>query len=280
MCIFSHYTIPTFPPPPSARHYNSDLSIWLSVDPMADKYPSMSPYTYCGNNPVGLVDEDGREIGYVDEAVQEKINALIDKNSPDYCRAFARVYRRLERSKQLYNFYDVSSNELPKDELTGKHYFGLFSHNLYGDANFRIWLGEGVSIQGLNGGNNIYSNSESQERTSEKGGFNQRYTTLFEETYHAADYDRGRLDYDNPTCMDEARAWKFATKAPHTKMLYVFLGTTFAGLIAEGTTIQNANLLHDGEVGTDFEGIWHVLRGKNGGGVFENLPLKKKNQKK
>lgn len=116
--------------------------------------------------------------------------------------------------------------------------------------------------------------------TSEKGGFNQRYTTLFEETYHAADYDRGRLDYDNPTCMDEARAWKFATKAPHTKMLYGFFGTTFAGLIAEGTTIQNANLLHDGEVGTDFEGIWHVLRGKNGGGVFENLPLKKKNQKK
>ena len=46
-----------------ARHYHPTLSIWLSVDPMADKYPSMSPYTYCGNNPVKLVDEDGREIG-------------------------------------------------------------------------------------------------------------------------------------------------------------------------------------------------------------------------
>ena len=43
------------------RHYNSDLSIWLSVDPMSDKYPSMSPYTYCANNPVRLVDPDGRE---------------------------------------------------------------------------------------------------------------------------------------------------------------------------------------------------------------------------
>ena len=46
-----------------ARYYNSDLSIWLSVDPLADKYPGTSPYTYCGNNPVRLVDEDGREIG-------------------------------------------------------------------------------------------------------------------------------------------------------------------------------------------------------------------------
>ena len=52
-----------FSPSPAARHYHPTLSIWLSVDPMADKYPSMSPYTYCANNPVRLVDPDGREIG-------------------------------------------------------------------------------------------------------------------------------------------------------------------------------------------------------------------------
>jgi RHS repeat-associated protein len=43
-----------------ARYYDSGLSIWLSVDPMSDKYPSMSPYNYCANNPVILVDPDGR----------------------------------------------------------------------------------------------------------------------------------------------------------------------------------------------------------------------------
>ena len=46
----------------SARYYNSDLSIWISVDPMVDKYPNLSPYTYCADNPVRLVDWDGREI--------------------------------------------------------------------------------------------------------------------------------------------------------------------------------------------------------------------------
>ena len=46
-----------------ARYYHPDLSIWLSVDPMSDKYPSLSPYAYCGNNPVRLVDPDGEEIG-------------------------------------------------------------------------------------------------------------------------------------------------------------------------------------------------------------------------
>ncbi len=37
--------------------------MWISVDPMADKYPSISPYAYCAWNPVKLVDPDGREVG-------------------------------------------------------------------------------------------------------------------------------------------------------------------------------------------------------------------------
>ena len=44
------------------RHYHPTLSIWLSVDPMADKYPSTSPYTYCADNPVRLVDPDGEDV--------------------------------------------------------------------------------------------------------------------------------------------------------------------------------------------------------------------------
>ena len=45
-----------------ARYYDSDISQWLSIDPMADKYPSLSPYNYCADNPVILVDPDGRDI--------------------------------------------------------------------------------------------------------------------------------------------------------------------------------------------------------------------------
>ena len=49
-----------------ARYYDSDiLTGWLSVDPMADKYPRLSPYAYCGWNPVKLVDPDGEEIWIV-----------------------------------------------------------------------------------------------------------------------------------------------------------------------------------------------------------------------
>ncbi len=51
-----------------ARYYSSDLSIWLSVDPMASKYPSLSPYVYCADNPVRLVDPNGEEIYEFDES--------------------------------------------------------------------------------------------------------------------------------------------------------------------------------------------------------------------
>ena len=67
--------------PPSARHYNSALSIWLSVDPMADKYPSTSPYTYCANNPVKLVDPNGEDPIY--GRVGETISKIGDDGKND-----------------------------------------------------------------------------------------------------------------------------------------------------------------------------------------------------
>ena len=46
-----------------ARYYWSEIMTgWLSVDPMADKYPGISPYAYCAWNPVRLVDPDGEDI--------------------------------------------------------------------------------------------------------------------------------------------------------------------------------------------------------------------------
>ena len=45
-----------------ARYYDSWLSIFNSTDPMWYKYPSLSPYAYCVDNPVMLVDPDGMQI--------------------------------------------------------------------------------------------------------------------------------------------------------------------------------------------------------------------------
>ena len=46
-----------------ARYMDHELmTMWLSVDPMADKYPGISPYAYCAWNPVKLVDPEGMDV--------------------------------------------------------------------------------------------------------------------------------------------------------------------------------------------------------------------------
>ena len=67
-----------------ARYYNSDLSIWLSVDPMSDKYPSLSPYNYCAWNPMKLVDPNGDTLDLVGgKQAQNDILSIVDPKYQD-----------------------------------------------------------------------------------------------------------------------------------------------------------------------------------------------------
>ena len=52
-----------------ARYYDPSAALWLGVDPLAEKYPGVSPYVYCAGNPVIARDENGEWINYVVGAV-------------------------------------------------------------------------------------------------------------------------------------------------------------------------------------------------------------------
>ena len=43
-----------------ARHYDAALGRFVSVDPLSEQDYAVSPYTYCGNNPVLRIDKDGK----------------------------------------------------------------------------------------------------------------------------------------------------------------------------------------------------------------------------
>ena len=45
-----------------ARMYDQSLGRWFTTDPLSEKYYGLSPYVYCGNNPLRYVDPDGREV--------------------------------------------------------------------------------------------------------------------------------------------------------------------------------------------------------------------------
>ena len=92
-----------------SRYYSSDLSIWLSVDPMAAKYPSLSPYAYCANNPVRLVDPNGETWDTPED--EEKANELISKAEEQIVHYQKQIQRCYERYDRLKN------PEKKKDEL-------------------------------------------------------------------------------------------------------------------------------------------------------------------
>lgn len=54
------------------RQYQPEIGRWNSIDPYSEKYFSYSPFAYTLNNPVNLIDPDGREVEDPDENTQCK----------------------------------------------------------------------------------------------------------------------------------------------------------------------------------------------------------------
>ena len=92
-----------------ARYMDHELmTMWLSVDPMADKYPSISPYAYCAWNPVKLVDPDGRDFDPAMEKYASQVELCCDK-----------IIKNLSEQKSLTDEQKGRLNELrsTKDEI-------------------------------------------------------------------------------------------------------------------------------------------------------------------
>ncbi|MDZ4059325.1 MAG: RHS repeat-associated core domain-containing protein, partial [Bacteroidales bacterium] len=58
------------------RFYDPQIARWLRVDPLADDFPSRTPYNYCHNNPIVLIDPDGRSADWY----QSESRALLWKD--------------------------------------------------------------------------------------------------------------------------------------------------------------------------------------------------------
>jgi RHS repeat-associated protein len=60
-----------------ARFYDARIARWQTLDPLCEKYYSISPYVYCANNPLNLVDRDGRWV----ESAWDFFNVALDVTS-------------------------------------------------------------------------------------------------------------------------------------------------------------------------------------------------------
>lgn len=108
--------------------YKAELSSrWLSPDPLAAKYPQVSPYVYCLNNPIIFIDPDGRIVkpapgsnkAFIDN-YNAASNLLISKGvggSFNQLVSSSDVYYIQEDAKSYYNAATMTISWNPSSAL-------------------------------------------------------------------------------------------------------------------------------------------------------------------
>ena len=89
-----------------ARMYDQSLGRWFTTDPLSEKYYGLSPYVYCGNNPLRYVDPDGRDVWEVNNEGRI-INRIKDKTQD----AFYMVVKDADGNYQRTFTTDAEGNK-------------------------------------------------------------------------------------------------------------------------------------------------------------------------
>ena len=223
-----------------ARMYDPLIGRFMTTDAKEEKYYNISPYAYCLNNPMVIIDPTGDTVRYEGNA-QAVVESLINKRdtnhkkNKNYSKTFKYYWDILNKSDKVYTF--ILNNDLPLDK-------------------------NGVvrKSESKNGYDIVFSQDKGTRVTSEFGGFSPKYAALFEETYHAVDINNGKFIIDNQTAMDEARAWQFAATAPGTiefiKTSDGYEGYTAAYTVKTMSTGWVAKMLKEGQPNPTFQNYY------------------------
>ncbi len=107
------------------RYYWANAGIFLSVDPLCDKYPMLTPYNYAGNNPLIFKDPSGLDF---DPTIDHK-NKTITINATYYTSNKNKAH--LQKALNAWN------------EQSGKYYFTPEGSNKEYVINFNLKIAEG-----------------------------------------------------------------------------------------------------------------------------------------
>ena len=99
-----------------ARMYDASLGRWFNMDPMAEEYTNLSPYNYCANNPVFLIDPNGMFIdswivdysGYITYIDDDREDRLYVQNEKGEITSSMRVWNR-DILDQLVNYQKITN---------------------------------------------------------------------------------------------------------------------------------------------------------------------------
>ena len=117
-----------------ARFYDPLLPAWDRMDPLCEKYYHVSPYAYCANDPVNLVDLDGMDIYPVYFSEKDNDGYFIGTpyvSSLKYIRAMTKFGKTSYGKKFISSFLKKGENQygVTGTGLYSKYRFSIYQNN-------------------------------------------------------------------------------------------------------------------------------------------------------
>ena len=88
-----------------ARNYDPAIGRWMNMDPLAEKFVPLSPYSYVANNPIIFIDIQGKIIGNPDGADTKRMQAILSKTETG-----RQVWNSMVKSDRTIYVHYVSAN--------------------------------------------------------------------------------------------------------------------------------------------------------------------------
>ena len=123
----------------SARFLQTSLGRFTTIDPLAEKCPNISPYTYCNGNPVRYVDPDGMFFNDANEKRALRMEKKLDRKVKSLSKEAERKEKRNEDSGDLHerikelnkSIQDIK--DMRDDANTEYRYKGVEEAEIYGE---------------------------------------------------------------------------------------------------------------------------------------------------
>ena len=124
-----------------ARFY--DRTSWTTIDPLAEKYYSLSPYNYCAGNPIIFVDRDGKRIYFAPKSTEEFKRQFAETVKFMNSRGTAGDLAELERSETV--FYIAEAASIMDMTITRRNYI-LWDPNHIMETTNHLWLSPATGL--------------------------------------------------------------------------------------------------------------------------------------